>query len=65
MLRARNCMSFVLLSCCLAVSLAAACGGTSRAPVSEGIGPSPTLPKPDGSLIHRSRAWFTTARVPG
>jgi len=51
MLRARNCMSFVPLSCCLAVSFAAGCGGTSRAPVSAGVGPSPALPRPDGSLI--------------
>ena len=62
MLRARNCMSFVPLSCCLAVCFAVGCGGTSRVPVSSGIGPSPALPQPDGSLIPvvnvvKARGW--------
>src|SRR5262245_11465685 len=62
MLRARNYTTFVLLSASYAASIAVGCGGTSRVPVSSGIGPSPSLPSPDGSLIPvvnvvKARGW--------
>jgi glucose/arabinose dehydrogenase len=51
MLRARNYIRFVLLSAACAALLETGCTGASRMPDSNGIGPSPTLPPPDGSLI--------------
>jgi len=51
MLRARSYIPFVLFSSCCVVSVETGCGGSSRVPVSEGIGPHPELPAPDGSLV--------------
>jgi len=51
MLRGRSYIPFVLLFSCCVVSVETGCGGASRVPVSEGIGPRPELPRPDRSLV--------------
>jgi glucose/arabinose dehydrogenase len=51
MLRGRSYIPFVLLFSCCVVSVETGCGGSSRMPVSEGVGPRPELPRPDRSLV--------------
>jgi hypothetical protein len=51
MLRGRSYIPFVLLFSCCVVSVETGCAGSSRVPVSEGVGPRPELPPPDHSLV--------------